>query len=121
MKPHAIIPTHECCNADDKSVTWDDYHGRGWWHKDGYSSDSKEITLNLPGRNYCFDPSKSYHLWYAEDEHDSSESDNHGTAKTDVLVKLACPSGYYSPDGTGCKGIWGVTRMWCARSNMKLG
>ena len=120
MKRHAIIPTHACCNADDKSVTW--HYGGGWWLKDGYSSDSKEITLNLPGRNYCFDPSKSYHLWYGEDDHDTSEWGNHGTAKTDVLVKLACPAGFYSPQGKdGCKGIPTVVGMWCARSNMRLG
>lgn len=103
---HTIISTYACCNADDKSVRWHDYHGRGWWLKDGYSSDSKDITLNLPRRNYCFEPSQSYHLWYGEDDHDASEEDNHGTAKTDVLVKLSCPAGFYSPQGEdGCKGI----------------
>ena len=90
-------------------MRWNNFNSNGWWYKDGYNSGSKDVTLNLPGRNYCFDPSKSYHLWYAEDEHDSSESDNHGTAKTDVLVKLVCPKGYYSPQGEdGCKGISGV-------------
>ena len=65
--------------------------------------------MDLPNKRYCFDPLASYHLWYAEDEHDSSESDNHGTAKTDVIVKLACPNGYYSPPGEeGCKGISAV-------------
>ena len=121
MKRHATILAHACCNADDKSVTWRKHHN-GWWHKDGYSSASKKITLNLPGRNYCFDPSKSYHLWYGEDDHDANEFDNYGTAKTDVLVKLACPAGYYSPQGEdGCKGIWTVVGKRCARSNMRLG
>ena len=58
--------------------------------------------MDLPNKRYCFDPLSSYHLWYAEDEHDSSESDNHGTAKTDVLIQLACTSGYLT--SKGCQG-----------------
>ena len=114
-------PKHAWCNADDKSIRWA-VRGRGWWYKNGYSSDSKEITLSLPGRNYCFDPTQSYHLWYGEDDHDAFQGDNHGTSKTDVFVKLACPAGSYSPQGKdGCKGISSVVWMWCARSNMGLG
>merc|ERR1712048_1182996 len=84
---------------DDKSIKWNNYASNGWWYKTGFSSASKEITVDLPNKRYCFDPLSSYHLWYAEDEHDSSESDNHGTAKTDVLIQLACPSGYLTSKG----------------------
>ena len=88
-------------DPDDKSVSM---KSTGWWTKSGYSSDSKEIVVALPKNNYCFVSTKSYHLWFGEDDHDQSESDNHGTAKTDVYVKLACPTGHHSPDGKGCKG-----------------
>ena len=101
--------SHKCWNPDDGTVRWNNYNSNGWWYKNGYSSGSKEIIVNLPNRNYCFEPKKSYHLWYAEDEHDSSESDNHGTAKTDVFVRLPCPAGSYNAAGTdGCKGTHAV-------------
>ena len=88
--------------SDDNSIRW--AKNKGIWFKTGYSSTSKEITVDLPKRHYCFDPTKSYHLWYAEDEHDYFEGDNHGTAKTDVFVKLACPPGFFNPAGKdGCK------------------
>ena len=78
------------------------------WKKSGYNSQSTEIVVDLPNKNYCFEPTKSYHLWYGEDDHDQSESDNHGTAKTDVYVKVACPAGYHSVDGKeGCIGTLG--------------
>ena len=90
-----------CWYPDDKSIRW--ASASGWWSKSGYSSESKEIAVDLPNKNYCFEPTKSYHLWYGEDDHDQSESDNHGTAKTDVYVKVACPAGYHSLDG----------KKWC--------
>ena len=90
--------SHKCWDLDDKSVTWS-LDAKGWWMKNGYTSSSKEITLDLPKKNYCFETTKSYHLWYAEDYYSYSENDNEGTAKTDVYVKLACPAGYHSLDG----------------------
>lgn len=95
--------------------------GNGWWAKSGYTSDSKEIRLSLPQHNYCFDPSKSYHLWHAEDEHDSKEDDNDGTAKTDVFVKVVCPAGFYSVPGedgctrnpTAAKWVRGANGLTC--------
>ena len=101
----------KCCNPDDPNVKWGNYNSNGWWSKSGYSSDSKEIIVDLPSKHYCFDPSKSYHLWYAEDEHDLNEKDNHGTAKTDVFVRLACPDGTYNPPGKdGCTGTLGESK-----------
>ena len=76
------------------------------WYKTGYSSTSKEITVDLPERHYCFDPTKSYHLWYAEDEHNHLEGNNHGTAETDVLIQIACECQSLSTMGFKC-AIWG--------------
>ena len=53
--------------------------------------------MDLPNKRYCFDPSKSYYLWYSADDHNLSESDNHGTAKTDVFVRLICSGSTYNP------------------------
>ena len=94
-------------SSDDASITWNNYGSNGWWTKDGYDSHSTEIEVNLLGGAYCFDASQTYHLWYAEDVHDASESDNHGTAYTDVYIKLACALGYYPAEGTQeCTGEW---------------
>ena len=94
--------SHKPWHLDDKAVK---LNADGWWYKSGYHSNSTEITVDLPNKNYCFEPAKSYHLWYAEDDHDLSEGDNQGTAKTDVYVKLACPTGHQSLDGKeGCIG-----------------
>ena len=102
---HIRKRAYECCTPDDPAVKWGNFKTSGWWKKSGYNSDSNEISVALPSSNYCFDPAKTYHLWYAEDMHDVSESDNHGTAKTDVFVWLPCPAGSYAAPGKeGCKG-----------------
>ena len=101
--------SHKYCNPDDPTVKWVN-EKNGKWSKSGYSSFSKEIIVDLPNKRYCFDPSKSYYLWYSEDEHNNSEIDNHGTAKTDVFVRLIRLGGITTPTTTttteGKVGEW---------------
>ena len=116
------IDSHKCRDPDDKSIKWHNnvvcgYCSRpsGWWSKSGYNSDSNEIVLDLPNKHYCFDPTESYRIWYAEDDFDQSEHDNHGTAKTDVYVELACPAGDHSLDGKGaCIGTLVDMQCYCS-------
>ena len=95
--------SHKRWDLDDKTVKLND---DGWWYKSGYNSDSKEIALDLPNKNYCFESTESYHLWYAEDEHNHLEGNNHGTAETDVLIQIACECQSLSTMGFKC-AIWG--------------
>jgi hypothetical protein len=69
--------------ADDRSVTG---NKNGWWDKRGYNSDSPEVILDLPKKNYCFDPSDQYHIWHGEDKNNNEGGDNHGTAKDHVYL-----------------------------------
>ena len=59
----------------------------------GQDSDSPFLEYDLPIKegesDYCFKTGTEYHLWYKEDMIDSSETDNHGTAFTDIYI---CPS-----------------------------
>merc|ERR1712224_867694 len=102
-------------------ITWNNYGSNGWWTKDGYDSHSTEIEVDLLGGAQCFDASQTYHLWYAEDVHDASESDNHGTAYTDVYIKLACALGYYPAEGseecTACGNIDNCLATTCTSAS----
>ena len=56
----------------------------------GYSASSNYLEFDLPLTDdesyFCFEKGTEYQLWYGEDMYDATESDNGGTAYTDIYI-----------------------------------
>ena len=75
--------------AGDPKVTAHPSYPSGSWYKlPGFNSMSPYLEFDLPHTNtyYCFENGTEYHLWYGEDMIDWGETDNLGTAYTDIYI-----------------------------------
>ena len=86
--PYALAPY-----PGDPNVTPHVVYGTtigGWYVLSGYNSMSPYLVFNLPQTNerpyYCFEEGTEYQLWYGEDMTDWSESNDGGTAYTDIYI-----------------------------------
>ena len=81
---YAIVP-----RADDPKATI--RSDKIWYSLSGYSSSSSYLEFDLPLTDdesyFCFEKGTEYQLWYGEDMYDVTESDNGGTAYTDIYIK----------------------------------
>ena len=65
--------------------------GHTWYFIDGKNAFSPFLEFDLTLKDssgYCFNQETTYELWYGEDLLDQNESDNGGTAYTDIYI---CP------------------------------
>ena len=84
---HAVVPY----TGDPKvTLTPSSYPRGGWYILSGFNSKSPYLEFDLPHNNghsyYCFEAGTEYHLWYGEDMTEWTESDNDGTAYTDIYI-----------------------------------
>ena len=78
--------------AGDPKVKAHPKHPSGsWYFLPGFNSSSPYLEFDLPHTSkksgYCFEAGTEYHLWYGEDMIDYSDSNNGGTAYTDIYIK----------------------------------
>ena len=81
---YAVVPYE----GDPKVASHPSYPG--WYALSGYNSMSPFLVFDLPQTNeapyYCFEEGIEYQLWYGEDMNDWSESNDGGTAYTDIYI-----------------------------------
>ena len=80
---YAIVP-----NADDPKVSF--VFKKISYSISGYNASSSYLEFDLPLTDhesyFCFEKGTDYQLWYGEDMYESTESDNGGTAYTDIYI-----------------------------------
>ena len=83
---YAIVP-----KAGDPKVTPQKLPWKGMYFLSDYNSMSPYVEFDLPmtvdNSYFCFEEGTQYQLWYGEDMYDYAESDNGGTAYTDIYIK----------------------------------
>ena len=81
----AIVP-----RPGDPKVKFQGMQWKGMYFLSGFSSMSPYLELDLPmiidNSYFCFEEGTEYQLWYGEDMYDYAESDNGGTAYTDIYI-----------------------------------
>ena len=76
--------------GDTKVTHHPSFRTHSWYHLTGYNSSSPYLEFDLPKTSeedfYCFEEGTEYHLWYGEDMIDWSDTNNGGTAYTDIYI-----------------------------------